>query len=135
MYSFTAMEATRIPTVSTLRVTSSGFRIFSTLLLRSSTPIKMMSMATTRPETYSSRPWPKGWSLSGFCPASLNPSMDTTEEPASERLLKASAVTATEPLRTPARAFPANSRMLRQTPTVPQRRPYFCRTSGRFTCW
>ena len=123
MYSFTRMEAARIPTETMLNATASGRRICSTLVFSSSTPMRMISMATTSPDMYSIRPWPKGWSLSGFWPASLKPSMDTTEEPASERLLKASAVMATEPLRMPAASLPAKSSTLRQTPTTPQSIP------------
>ena len=39
-------------------------------VLPSSRPISRMSTDTARPETYSIRPWPKGCSESGFCPAS-----------------------------------------------------------------
>ena len=41
-------------------ITADGWRIFSTDVLASSTPIRRMRPATMRPETYSSRPWPKG---------------------------------------------------------------------------
>lgn len=53
-----------------------------------------------------------------------------TDEPASERLLKASAVTAIDPEKTPAANFAANSNKLRKIPTPPQRIPYFLLTSG-----
>ena len=80
-------------------------------------------MDTTRPETYSIRPWPKGWSRSGRWAASLNPSRVTTEAPASERLLKASAVMAMEPLMRPARHLPAKSSRFSAMPAQPHSTP------------
>ena len=65
-----------------------------------------------RPVRYSIRPWPKGWSLSGFLEASKKPSKVMTEEPASDKLLKASAIIATEPEIKPAKYLAANKRML-----------------------
>ena len=117
------MDTHKIPTIRGLKSTSSGWRIFSREDLPSSTPISKISMDTTRPERYSIRPWPKGWWVSGFCPASWKPSSVTTEDPASERLLKASAVMAMEPERVPAKNFPAKSRTLKKMPTAPQRMP------------
>ena len=62
--------------------------------------------------------------------------MDIMDEPASERLLKASAVTATEPLIIPANNFPKNSSIFRNIPVAPHRTPYLRRTSGviSFSC-
>ena len=60
IYSFTQMDAARITRAATLKSTADGWRIFSTDVLASSTPIRRMRPATMRPETYSSRPWPKG---------------------------------------------------------------------------
>jgi hypothetical protein len=48
---------------------------------------------TINPERYSILPWPNGCSLSAGFAANLNPSKVINEEAASERLLKASAVT------------------------------------------
>ena len=104
-------------------VTGAGCRILVREDWSSSQPISNISTATPRPERYSIRPWPKGWWASGFCPARWKPSRVMAEEPASERLLKASAVMATEPARVPASSFPANSRMFRKMPTAPQRTP------------
>ena len=70
MYSFTAMDTQRMPKISGLASTGSGWRILSMEVLPSSRPISRMSTDTARPETYSIRPWPKGCSESGFCPAS-----------------------------------------------------------------
>ena len=80
-------------------------------------------MDTSRPDTYSMRPWPKGWLGSGFWPAILNPIRVMMEEPASERLLKASAVMAMELLTVPARNFPAKRQRFRKIPTAPHRIP------------
>ena len=80
-------------------------------------------METIKPEMYSSRPWPKGCSGSGFCPASLKPSSVTMLAPASERLLKASAVMAMEPESVPASSLSAKSSTLKPMPTMPQSIP------------
>ena len=104
-------------------VTGSGWRIFSAEDLASSTPMRRISTDTASPERYSSRPCPKGWWTSGFCPPSWKPSSVTKELPASERLLKASAVMAMEPERSPAKNFPAKSSALRRMPTVPHSVP------------
>ena len=117
------MEAARIAAARTLNSTGWGWRIFSRDPLPSSTPMRMMTMDTTRPETYSSRPWPKGWSRSGSLAARWKPRSVTTEDPASERLLKASAVMAMEALRNPARSLQAKSRRFKAMPTHPHRTP------------
>ena len=104
--------------------------IFSTEVLSSSTPISIIAAETSRPAIYSNLPCPKGCSLSGFCPASLNPIMVITELPASARLLNASAVTATDFARLPAMNFPAKSRMFSSMPTAPQSTPYARRVAG-----
>ena len=80
-------------------------------------------MDTSRPDTYSMRPCPKGWWGSGFWPAILKPIRVMMEEPASERLLKASAVIAMELHRTPARNFPAKRQRFRKIPIAPHRMP------------
>lgn len=80
---------------------TSGEKIFSREDLPISTPIRRMARATTRPVRYSIRPWPKGCSWSASCPASRNPTRVMTEEAASDRLLKASATTAMEPVARP----------------------------------
>ena len=51
------------------------------------------------------------------------PASVMTDEPASERLLNASAVTAMEPESTPARYFPAKSSTLRKMPAQEQSAP------------
>lgn len=105
------------------KVTVSGWRILSKEDLASSTPISRIRPATIRPDMYSMRPWPKGWSVSGFLPARRKPSSVTAEEPASDRLLKASAVTAMEPDSCPAKNLPMNSRIFSAMPTAPHRVP------------
>ena len=62
-----------------------------------------------------------------------NPVFMTTDEPASDRLLKASAVMAMEPVTTPAKNLPADSSRLSTIPTAPDRTPYFSRTAGSVT--
>ncbi len=123
IYSFAQIEAARIPITSQLNSTRAGCRILFRDSLASSTPISKISMDTARPERYSARPWPKGWPGSGALAAMRKPSSVTTEEPASERLLKASAVMATEPERVPAKNLPKNSSRFSPIPTAPQRIP------------
>ena len=65
IYSFTQIEAARIPITSQLNSTRAGCRILFRDSLASSTPISKISMDTARPERYSARPWPKGWPGSG----------------------------------------------------------------------
>ena len=53
IHSFTAMEAASTPTVTQLKSTGVGEKIFSTLLLSSSTPMTRIITATISPERYS----------------------------------------------------------------------------------
>ena len=71
-------------------------------------------MDTKSPEIYSKRPCPNGWSESGLCPAILNPIRVMIEDPASDKLLKASAIIAIELLNKPTHNFPINRRRLKQ---------------------
>ena len=82
-----------------------------------------MATDTNSPDKYSIRPWPKGWWGSGFCPAIWKPTKVMREEPASDKLLKASAVMAMELLRKPARNFPAKSSIFKAIPMPPQSMP------------
>ena len=63
-------------------------------------------------------------------PESLKPSRDIADEPASERLLKASAVMAIEPEMTPAAYLPANSSTFRKMPSTLHSVPYALRTAA-----
>ena len=124
------MDAPRMQVETTLNSTGSGVNIFCTEVLARSKPMKMMTMATISPATYSACPWPNGCSLSALRPAILKPSSVMTDEPASERLLKASAVMAMEWVSSPARYLAANKSMFRAMPTAPQSMPYTRRTPG-----
>ena len=135
IHSFTPMEAARIAVERREKATSSGWRIFPTALLNSSTPTSMMATDTASPARYSIRPWPNGWSSSAFCPARRKPTRVTREEAASDRLLKASAVTDTEPVMTPAINFPRESNRFSRMPTIPDMVPYRSRTAGSFPFW
>ena len=53
-----------------------------------------------------------------------------TDEPASDRLLKASATTAMESLSSPAASFNANSSILSATPSAPAAVPQASRDAG-----
>ena len=82
-----------------------------------------MRKETTRPAIYSILPCPNGWSASGFLPEILNPTIVTMEAAASERLLNASAITATDFEKMPAISLPENSRKLKHIPAIPHRTP------------
>lgn len=113
----------RMITETTENETGSGWRIFSIELLPSSRPTSRMTSETSSPVRYSSRPWPKGWPSSAFWPASLKPTSVTTDEPASDKLLNASAVMEIEAESTPAQSLPAESSRLSRMPTTPDRTP------------
>ena len=85
----------------------------------------MISIATEtrKPEIYSILPCPKGCSESGLCPEIRNPIKVIIEDPASDRLLNASAVMAIDPLKKPAIHFPRKRRIFKPIPTAPQRVP------------
>ena len=117
--SLTRMDAASTPTVTQENAASSGWMILSMLVLISSKPSSRMMKATTSDAMYSMRAWPKGWSSSAGLPASLNDSSEITDEPASERLLTASAAMDTEPDTVPTMNFPANSSALSTMPVRP----------------
>ena len=119
-----------MPATSRLNSGASGCSSLSIELLASSTPISRMASDTTKPAMYSMRPWPKGWSGSGFFPARRKPASVMMDEPASDRLLKASAVMAMEPDKSPANSLPQKSRTLRKMPSRLHSVPYFSRTAG-----
>ena len=102
---------------------ASGCIIFSIELLPSSMPISIIIVDSARPARYSTLPCPKGCSASGFFAAIAKPSSVIIDEPASERLLNASAVIATEPDMRPAKYLTANSRMFRNIPQKEQSLP------------
>ena len=110
------MDTKSIAAGSTPASTGVGAIIFSTEPLPSSKPITTIIADSPSPARYSARPCPNGCSGSGFFPAMAKPSSVITDEPASERLLKASAVMATEPEMLPAKYFPAKSSTLMNMP-------------------
>ena len=57
---------------------------------------------------------------------------EISEEPASERLLRASATTEMEENRIPTVSFPADSKRFRKIPSHPESIPYLRRRSGSF---
>jgi len=121
--SLTRMDIARITIDKTEMAVGVGCRILSTADLASSKPATIMSAATARAERYSIRPWPKGCSLSGGADESLKPTRVTMEEPASDRLLNASATIARLPESRPAASLAANSRTLAVSPEAPASRP------------
>ena len=88
-----------------------------------------------RPDKYSSLPWPKGCSRSAGILAILKPAKVTTEDPASDRLLKASAVIAIEPVKKPAKNLLQNKQRFKRIPIPPANMPYLPRTTGSLIFW
>ena len=82
--------------ISEEKSVAEGCRIFWKESLISSYAIIKIAAETTIPDKYSILPCPNGCSISGLVPASLNPIRVTRDEPASDRLLNASAVIAME---------------------------------------
>ena len=93
-----------------------ALRILSIDEVSSSKPTSKISISTMNPETYSNRPCPKGCSLSTGLLARRKPIRVTTAEPASEMLLNASAIMATEPAKSPIVSLPAKSKIFKKIP-------------------
>lgn len=75
--------------------------------LNSSKPMMSMIAATASVATYSILACPYGCSSSALCAAILKPAIVMIDEPASDRLLNASAVIEIAPLSIPAKSLPA----------------------------
>ena len=85
--------------------------------------MRIITAATASPDMYSILPCPNGCSLSGFMPANLNPIRVISDDPASDKLLNASAIIAIEPHRKPVRYFPAKRQRFKPIPTTLQSDP------------
>ena len=128
-HSFAPMETSSTPTVTQLRAASSGCNIFWMELCISSTPKSRIRNATIMEAMYSMRAWPKGCLRSAGLFAILKLTNEITEDPASDRLLTASATLDTLPVREPTANLPAKSRAFRQMPTAPATLPQRSRTN------
>ena len=73
---------------------------------------------------YSILPCPKGCSASAGLSESLNPTIVIIEEPASDKLLKASAIIAILEVISPTESFIRKRRRLESIPTIPPRKIY-----------
>ena len=124
------MDSASSATARALNTAGSERRILATDSRPSSTPTSRMSSDTAKPARYSIRPWPKGWRSSARWAASLNPASVTADPAASDRLLKASAVTEIAPVSSPAHSFTANSSRLSPSPIPPASSPQLFRASG-----
>ena len=93
-------------------------------------PTSIIAKETTKPVIYSTLPCPKGCSLSAGVLESLKPISVTIDDPASERLLNASATIEIDAVNTPAANLPANKKRFKTIPTAPLKTPYFARTCG-----
>jgi hypothetical protein len=89
------MDNTRIRIDTRLNFNSSGSRIFTIAFLKKVNPTSITRKDTISAAMYSSLPCPKGCSLSAGFSAIFTPIIPMIEEPASDKLLNASAVTDT----------------------------------------
>jgi hypothetical protein len=102
-------------------LTGVGFIILSKEALINWKPTIITIKETIRAEIYSNRPCPKGCSSSAGLLASLKPTIVIIDDAASDRLLKASAVTAILPEISPIDSFIANKIALTIIPIIPPR--------------
>ena len=124
-HNFTNIEHSIIKNDSKWNVISWGCIILSKEAFKSSIPINIIIRETTNPATYSYLPWPKGCSSSGGLSAKWKPKSVATEEAASDKLFKASAIIDTEDVIIPANNFTQKSIKLQNIPTYPLITPYF----------
>ena len=113
-----------------LKFTGEGLNKPSNEDFKSSNPINKIKNEIIKPDIYSNLPWPKGCSISGFLQESLKPKIETKEAAASEILLNASAIIATELARIPKINFKPNSTTFKKIPNTPHKVPYCWRTKG-----
>ena len=81
---------------------------------------------------YSMRPCPKGWSSSAFFPAIFEPTTEITELPASDRLLKPSAMIDTELMMMPREILNTKRSRLHTIPVRPALSDIFVRSVCSF---
>ena len=109
-------------------IMSSGDMILPNDDFKSSKPTSKITIETHIALKYSILPCPNGWSLSAGLPESLKPKWVITDEPASERLLNASAIIPIEDVNIPAKSFITKRHTFKNMPTNPPNIPYFLRT-------
>ena len=118
IHNFTRIDKIRIINGTGSNVISSGCIIFEIELLKKVKPTSITRNETIRAAIYSILPWPKGCSASAGFPAIFTPTKLIIEEAASDKLLKASAVTARELKIRPMASFTEKSRTLQKIPTT-----------------
>ena len=118
IHSFTPMDRTSMMTDTAWNFNSSGFCILRMESLKNVNPTCSTRKDTTSAAIYSILPWPKGCSSSAGLLAILTPTSPTMEEPASDRLLNASAMTETLCRKNPTAPLTTNKRTLQKMPTT-----------------
>ena len=116
--SFTPIERIKISMENIWKLRISGDLILCIESFKKVNPTSRTRKDTTNAEIYSIRPWPKGCSSSAGLLAILTPTKLMSEEPASDRLLNASAITDTLCTVNPTINFTIKSRMLQKMPTI-----------------
>ena len=99
-------------------------------LVKSSKPTRRIRNDTIIDAMYSILAWPNGWSRSAGFSAILKLTSVTIEDAASEKLLRASAITATERVIMPRVIFTPARRRFTTIPTIEEKVPYRARTLG-----
>ena len=130
IHSFTPMESSSTATSAGENEMGCGCKMRSNDDRASSAPMTKISAATARPEMYSMRAWPYGWSRSAGFSASLKPSSVTTELDASDRLFTASAEMEMLPESVPTMSFAMHKSTLHAMPTAPASLPQRARAAG-----
>ena len=116
--SLTRIEPISTPTATQLRSGSSGEKILEKDSLMRSTPITRMKKETIMDATYSIRACPKGCSRSAGFAEMRKEISEMICDPASERLLIASAVIETDPNSVPTVNLAANKSRFKMMPTM-----------------
>jgi len=133
-HSFTPIERMRIITEAIWKFKTSGDLILPMESFRKVNPTSNTRKDTMSAEIYSIRPCPKGCSSSAGLLAIFTPTKLISDEPASDRLLKASAVTDTLCTISPTINFTMNKNTLHKMPTMLARTPYAVRTDTFSVC-
>ena len=127
-HSFTATDRIRMTTDTAWKFSFSGVHILLKESFRKVNPTSSTRKDTIRAAIYSILPCPKGWSLSAGFSAIFTPTKLMMDDPASDRLLNASAVTETLWSTSPTINFTIKRNTLQKIPTMLASTPYAVRT-------
>lgn len=115
IHNFTRIDKIRITNGTRSKLISSGCSILEIELLKKVNPTSITRNETIKAAIYSILPCPKGCSASAGFPAIFTPIKLIIDEAASDKLLKASAVTARELRISPIVSFTENNKTLQKS--------------------